>query len=60
MTTTTSPHINLVLCWHMHQPWYRESQDGDYCSPWVYLHALKDYVKTWRLTWKRTRRCAAW
>ena len=44
MTTTTSPHINLVLCWHMHQPWYRESQDGDYCLPWVYLHALKDYV----------------
>ncbi len=34
----------MVLCWHMHQPWYRESQDGDYCLPWVYLHALKDYV----------------
>ncbi|MCB1792542.1 MAG: glycoside hydrolase [Gammaproteobacteria bacterium] len=28
----------------MHQPWYRESQDGDYSLPWVYLHALKDYV----------------
>ena len=36
--------INLVLCWHMHQPWYRESQEGDYQLPWVYLHALKDYV----------------
>lgn len=36
--------INLVLCWHMHQPWYRESQNGDYQLPWVYLHALKDYV----------------
>ncbi len=35
--------INLVLCWHMHQPWYRESLDGDYRLPWVYLHALKDY-----------------
>jgi alpha-amylase/alpha-mannosidase (GH57 family) len=28
----------------MHQPWYRESQEGDYRLPWVYLHALKDYV----------------
>ncbi len=35
--------LNLVLCWHMHQPWYRESQEGDYHLPWVYLHALKDY-----------------
>ncbi|MDJ0738805.1 MAG: glycoside hydrolase family 57 protein [Gammaproteobacteria bacterium] len=44
MTAPVKPHINLVLCWHMHQPWYRESQDGDYRLPWVYLHALKDYV----------------
>jgi alpha-amylase/alpha-mannosidase (GH57 family) len=36
--------MNLVLCWHMHQPWYRESQEGDYSLPWVYLHALKDYA----------------
>ena len=35
--------LKLVLCWHMHQPWYRESLDGDYRLPWVYLHALKDY-----------------
>lgn len=27
----------------MHQPWYRESLDGDFRLPWVYLHALKDY-----------------
>jgi alpha-amylase/alpha-mannosidase (GH57 family) len=44
MTDTASPRLNLVLCWHMHQPWYRESQEGDYRLPWVYLHALKDYV----------------
>ena len=44
MTATAKPRINLVLCWHMHQPWYRQSQDGDYSLPWVYLHALKDYV----------------
>ena len=35
--------IKLVLCWHMHQPWYREDLDGEYRLPWVYLHALKDY-----------------
>jgi alpha-amylase/alpha-mannosidase (GH57 family) len=36
--------INLVICWHMHQPWYRETQNGEFKLPWVYLHALKDYV----------------
>lgn len=35
--------LKLVLCWHMHQPWYREALDGEYRLPWVYLHALKDY-----------------
>lgn len=35
--------LKIVLCWHMHQPWYRESLKGDYQLPWVYLHALKDY-----------------
>ncbi len=44
MSATGSSRINLVLCWHMHQPWYRESQQGDYRLPWVYLHVLKDYV----------------
>lgn len=43
MTAQQPAPLNLVLCWHMHQPWYRESQDGDYHLPWVYLHALKDY-----------------
>ena len=28
----------------MHQPWYRESIDGQFHLPWVYLHALKDYA----------------
>jgi alpha-amylase/alpha-mannosidase (GH57 family) len=44
MTSEQPGKLNLVLCWHMHQPWYRESQEGDYRLPWVYLHALKDYV----------------
>jgi alpha-amylase/alpha-mannosidase (GH57 family) len=35
--------INVVLCWHMHQPHYRDALDGTYHLPWVYLHAIKDY-----------------
>jgi alpha-amylase/alpha-mannosidase (GH57 family) len=35
--------LNVVLCWHMHQPWYRDGLDGAYRLPWVYLHGTKDY-----------------
>jgi alpha-amylase/alpha-mannosidase (GH57 family) len=38
----TSAPLNVVLCWHMHQPWYRV--DGRFTQPWVYLHAIKDYA----------------
>lgn len=37
------PKLNLVLCWHMHQPYYRDGLDGEFVLPWVYLHAIKDY-----------------
>lgn len=33
--------MDLVLCWHMHQPDYR--QQGRLLKPWTWLHALKDY-----------------
>lgn len=36
--------IKLVLCWHMHQPHYRDGLDGEYRLPWVYLHGIKDYT----------------
>ncbi|MCF6235138.1 MAG: glycoside hydrolase family 57 protein [Gammaproteobacteria bacterium] len=36
--------LKVVLCWHMHQPEYRELMDGIYQLPWTYLHAIKDYV----------------
>jgi alpha-amylase/alpha-mannosidase (GH57 family) len=39
-----SPQTHVVLCWHMHQPHYRDALDGDYRLPWVYLHAIKDYA----------------
>ncbi len=36
--------LRLVLCWHMHQPEYRDLITGQYHLPWTYLHAIKDYV----------------
>lgn len=42
--------LKVVLCWHMHQPHYRDGEDGIYRLPWVYLHALKDYTDmVWHL-----------
>ncbi|MDO8843919.1 glycoside hydrolase family 57 protein [Methylicorpusculum sp.] len=38
-----SQKLKLVLCWHMHQPEYRDLQTGEYQLPWTYLHVLKDY-----------------
>ena len=35
--------LNVVLCWHMHQPYYRQGLTGEYRLPWVYLHGIKDY-----------------
>ncbi|MFA7387028.1 MAG: hypothetical protein WCZ87_05130, partial [Thiohalobacteraceae bacterium] len=36
--------LNVVLCWHMHQPQYCDMMSGEYQQPWTYLHAIKDYV----------------
>jgi len=36
--------LKVVLYWHMHQPEYRNLDDGCYELPWTYLHAVKDYV----------------
>ena len=42
--------VKLVLCWHMHQPYYRDELHGEYLLPWVYLHAMKDYTDmAWHL-----------
>ncbi|AHF01765.1 glycoside hydrolase [Thiomicrospira aerophila AL3] len=38
------PKVKVVLCWHMHQPHYRDGLNGQYRLPWVYLHAIKDYT----------------
>jgi len=37
--------LDLVFLWHMHQPDYRDhGAAGEFVLPWVYLHAMKDYV----------------
>jgi alpha-amylase/alpha-mannosidase (GH57 family) len=36
--------LQVVLCWHMHQPEYRDTETGRYRLPWTYLHGIKDYV----------------
>ena len=37
-------HLELILCWHMHQPDYRDHTSGEFALPWTYLHAIKDYT----------------
>lgn len=41
---SAEPRLNVVLCWHMHQPQYCNTVSGEYLQPWTYLHAIKDYV----------------
>ncbi len=36
--------LRVVLCWHMHQPVYRDLVTGEFAQPWTYLHGIKDYV----------------
>ncbi|MCL4470842.1 MAG: glycoside hydrolase [Sulfuricella sp.] len=40
----TEKKLHLILCWHMHQPDYRNLTTGEYMLPWTYLHAMKDYT----------------
>jgi alpha-amylase/alpha-mannosidase (GH57 family) len=36
--------LKLVLCWHIHQPEYRDLRTGGFILPWTYLHIIKDHV----------------
>jgi alpha-amylase/alpha-mannosidase (GH57 family) len=36
--------LYVALIWHMHQPYYRDGQTGEYVLPWARLHAVKDYL----------------
>lgn len=44
MSASTRQPLPVVICWHMHQPEYRDPLDGSWMAPWTYLHAIKDYV----------------
>jgi alpha-amylase/alpha-mannosidase (GH57 family) len=35
--------LDIVILWHMHQPYYRDPVKGEYLLPWTYLHGVKDY-----------------
>jgi len=37
------PQIYLCFLWHMHQPFYKDLNSGEYKLPWTRMHALKDY-----------------
>ncbi len=36
--------LSVAFYWHMYQPVYQLSPNGDYLMPWVRLHAIKDYL----------------
>ena len=36
--------LSIAFYWHMHQPVYQLSPNGDYLMPWTRLHAVKDYL----------------
>lgn len=35
--------LEVVIIWHMHQPYYKDPLKGEYALPWTYLHGIKDY-----------------
>jgi alpha-amylase/alpha-mannosidase (GH57 family) len=39
-----SKKLSIAFYWHMHQPVYQLTPQGDYLMPWVRLHAVKDYL----------------
>ncbi len=36
--------LYVAFVWHLHQPYYRDEETGEYTQPWVRLHAVKDYL----------------
>ncbi|MGD8910816.1 MAG: glycoside hydrolase family 57 protein [Chromatiales bacterium] len=44
MSASHPQPLQVVFCWHMHQPYYKGAGMSDYQLPWVYLHGIKDYA----------------
>lgn len=42
--TGNGHRLRVVLCWHMHQPEYRDPASGQWLASWTLLHAIKDYT----------------
>ena len=38
-----SSPLDVVIVWHMHQPYYKDALKNEYALPWTYLHGIKDY-----------------
>ncbi len=38
-----STPLDVVIIWHMHQPYYKDPLKNVYALPWTYLHGIKDY-----------------
>ena len=36
--------LSIAFYWHMHQPMYQLTPNGDFLMPWIRLHAVKDYL----------------
>jgi len=36
--------LSIAFYWHMHQPVYQLTPEGDFLMPWVRLHGVKDYL----------------
>ncbi len=35
--------LYVAFLWHMHQPYYKNTDSNEYLLPWVRLHGIKDY-----------------
>ncbi len=44
MSVSQGHQLQVVFCWHMHQPYYKGAGKSDFHLPWVYLHGIKDYA----------------
>jgi len=44
VSSSIDDKLKVVLCWHMHQPEYRDLRKNEFQLPWTYLHVIKDYV----------------
>lgn len=44
MMMSQAKKLSIAFYWHMHQPVYQLTVNGDYIMPWVRLHAVKDYL----------------